>query len=321
MENLINLEKEFPLFSDSCIILSDLDPKTSTEFQFSPSSYFLDDINPDDFNISFASKKNLFKTKKIKTKFITFKYPIYQIHSQKEKVPEMNLSSGRWTRQERIKFAEAIYRFGMDWKKIKEYIATRNVKQLRSHAQKFLYKLKNDKFIEKKGLDFKKMNWQQSLKYLKEKLTGQELLDVLYSIETEMEDNKRMTERYLERKRIRLKKDTNLNTNNESLNSSSNSTCDVFNNDSNKNQSCKQKDESLEENNYKNILLPLEESEDNQFINYLNKGFDINKKDIEFNNEFIKSNCDENIYDEFSIEQESPIKYKNRLSYLDFIKI
>ena len=153
MENLINLEKEFPLFSDSCIISSDLDPKTSTEFQFSPSSYFLDDINPDDFNISFASKKNLFKTKKtfaskknlfktkkIKTKFITFKYPIYQIHSQKEKVPEMNLSNGRWTRQERIKFAEAIYRFGMDWKKIKEYIATRNVKQLRSHAQKFLYK-------------------------------------------------------------------------------------------------------------------------------------------------------------------------------------
>jgi len=54
MENLINLEKEFPLFSDSCIISSDLDPKTSTEFQFSPSSYFLDDINPDDFNISFA---------------------------------------------------------------------------------------------------------------------------------------------------------------------------------------------------------------------------------------------------------------------------
>ena len=318
MENLINLEKEFPLFSDSCIISSDLDPKTSTEFQFSPSSYFLDDINPDDFNISFASKKNLFKTKKIKTKFITFKYPIYPIHSQKEKVPEMNLSNGRWTRQERIKFAEAIYRFGMDWKKIKEYIATRNVKQLRSHAQKFLYKLKNDKFIEKKGLDFKKMNWQQSLKYLKEKLTGQELLDVLYSIETEMEDNKRMTERYLERKRIRLKKDTNLNTNNESLNSSSNSTCDVFNNDSNKNQSCKQKDESLEENNYKNILLPLEENEDNQFINYLNKGFDVNKKDIEFNNEFIKSNCDENIYDEFSIEQESPIKYKN---ILDFIKI
>lgn len=318
MENLINLEKEFPLFSDSCIISSDLDPKTSTEFQFSPSSYFLDDINPDDFNISFASKKNLFKTKKIKTKFITFKYPIYPIHSQKEKVPEMNLSNGRWTRQERIKFAEAIYRFGMDWKKIKEYIATRNVKQLRSHAQKFLYKLKNDKFIEKKGLDFKKMNWQQSLKYLKEKLTGQELLDVLYSIETEMEDNKRMTERYLERKRIRLKKDTNLNTNNESLNSSSNSTCDLFNNDSNKNQSCKQKDESLEENNYKNILLPLEENEDNQFINYLNKGFDINKKDIEFNNEFIKSNYDENIYDEFSIEQESPIKYKNRL---DFIKI
>ena len=229
----------------------------------------------------------------------------------------MNLSNGRWTKQERIKFAEAIYRFGMDWKKIKEYIATRNTIQLRSHAQKFLYKLKRDKFIVKKGLDFKEMNWQQSLKYLKEKLTEQELLNVLYSIETEMEDNKRMTERYLERKRLRLKKD-NLNTNEESLNSSSNSTFDEFNNNSNKNKLYEQINDSLRENNFKNKLLPLEENEENQFRNYINKWFDDNKINIELNNEFIKSNIEENIYDELSIGQESPIKYKNRL---DFIKI
>ena len=315
MENLINLEKEIPLFSDSLNFSSDLDPKISSELQFSTSSILLDDINPDDFYISFASKKNLFKTKKINTKFITFKYPIFPLSSKKEKkCPEVSLSNGRWTKQERIKFVEAIYRFGMDWKKIKEYIATRNIVQLRSHAQKFLYKLKNDEFILKKGLDFKKMNWQQSLKYLKEKLTGQELLNVLYSIETEMEDNKRMTERYLERKRLRLKKD-NLNINEESLNSSSNSTYD---DNSNKNKLYEQKKESPKENNFKNILLPLEENEDNQFRNYLNKEFDDNERDIEFDNEFIKSDIDENIYDEFSLVQESPIKYKNRL---DFIKI
>ena len=318
MENQINLEKEIPLFSDSLNISLDLNPKISTEFQFSSSSILLDDLNPDDFNISFASRKNLFKTNKIKTKFITFKNPISTINAQKEKTePEMNLSNGRWTKQERIKFAEAIYRFGMDWKKIKEYIATRNTIQLRSHAQKFLYKLKRDKFIVKKGLDFKEMNWQQSLKYLKEKLTEQELLNVLYSIESEMEDNKRMTERYLERKRLRLKKD-NLNTNEESLNSSSNSTFDEFNNNSNKNKLYEQINDSLRENNFKNILLPLEENEENHSRNYINKWFDDNKRDIELNNEFIKSNIEENIYDEFSIGQESPIKYKNRL---DFIKI
>ena len=57
MENLINLEKEIPLFSDSFNFASDLDPKISAELQFSTSSILLDDINPDDFDIPFASKK------------------------------------------------------------------------------------------------------------------------------------------------------------------------------------------------------------------------------------------------------------------------
>ena len=308
MENPINTEKEIPLYSEPFNLSSDLESKVSNEFQFSPSSYFLDDINPDYFNISFAPKKNLFKTKKIKTKFIIFKLPIYS--QKKKEFPKMNFTNGRWTKQERIKFAEAIYRFGIDWKKIKEYIATRNTIQLRSHAQKFLNKLKKDKFIIQKGLEFNKMNWQESIKYLKEKLTGEEFLNVLYSIETEMEDNKRMTERYLERKRLRLKK-CNLITNDESLNSSSNSTFDDFNINSNKNKLCEQKN-----NNYVNIIITLEENEDNHLKNDLNKDYYNNKRDNIFSNEFIKSNIEENIYDEFSSGQESPIKYKNRLDFI-----
>jgi hypothetical protein len=47
-----------------------------------------------------------------------------------------------------------------------------------------LEKLKSDKFIVQKGLDFNNYNWRQSIEYLKENLSGDELLNVLYSIES-----------------------------------------------------------------------------------------------------------------------------------------
>jgi hypothetical protein len=181
--------------------------------------------------------------------------------------------------------------------------------QLRSHAQKFLKKLKTDTFIVQKGFDFKEMNWQQSLSYLKEKLTGQELLNILYSIETELDDNKRMTEKYLQRKRLSLNKN-NLNTNDESLNSSSNSTFDEFNFNSNKNKICEQK-ENLKENNSVYILLPLEENKDNNFNDDLIKDYYSNKKNVIYNNEFIRSNFEENIDDKYSLGQEGQLDIKN----------
>ena len=305
MENQINPEKQFPLFTDTFDFSSDLESELSNEIRY-PSLYtFFDKIKSEDFQQSFPQKKKLFKTKKIKTSFITFKFS-NPLHKQKE---EKNFSIGRWTKQERIKFAEALYHFGIDWNKINAYISTRNMIQLRSHAQKFLKKLKENKFIVQKGFDFKEMNWQQSLSYLKEKLTGQELLNILYSIETELDDNKRMTEKYLQRKRLSLNKN-NLNTNDESLNSSSNSTFDEFNFNSNKNKICEQK-ENLKENNSVYILLPLEENKDNNFNDDLIKDYYSNKKNVIYNNEFIRSNFEENIDDKYSLGQEGQLDIKN----------
>ena len=305
MENQINPEKQFPLFTDTFDFSSDLESELSNEIRY-PSLYtFFGKIKSEDFQQSFPQKKKLFKTKKIKTSFITFKFS-NPLHKQKE---EKNFSIGRWTKQERIKFAEALYHFGFDWNKINAYISTRNMIQLRSHAQKFLKKLKTDTFIVQKGLDFKEMNWEQSLNYLKEKLSRQELLNILYSIETELDDNKRMTEKYLQRKRLSLNKN-NLNINEETLNSSSNSSFDEFNFNSNKNKICEQK-ENLKENNSVYILLPLEENEDNNFNDDLSKDYYSNKNKVIFNNEFIRSNFEENIDNKYSLGQEGQLDIKN----------
>ena len=69
-----------------------------------------------------------------------------------------------------------------------------------------LKKLKCNEFIHTKGIDIKECNWEQSIKNLKERLSETEFLDVLYSIESELGDNNRMTKKYLERKRFRLKR-------------------------------------------------------------------------------------------------------------------
>lgn len=56
---------------------------------------------------------------------------------QKEKYQD-----GNWTKEEHQRFIESIFIFGFDWKKMEQYIQTRTIVQIRSHSQKFIYKLK-----------------------------------------------------------------------------------------------------------------------------------------------------------------------------------
>lgn len=219
-------------------------------------------------------KKHLFITKKNKTSFITIKKP-EPVTQKKQKLNDSCLN-GRWTKQERIKFAYALWQFGTNWKKIMKYVSSRNNEQLRSHAQKFLKKLKANESLAKKGLNFKNLNWENSIKYLKEKLSNEELFIILSSIESELDDNKRMTERYLERKRLRNK--TNLNTNEESCNSSMSSFEESYTN-STKKINEKELNSVYELNDvdeyHKNIYLE-EEKYDEKILNkdnYLNNGF------------------------------------------------
>ena len=56
---------------------------------------------------------------------------------QKEKYQD-----GNWTKEEHQRFIESIFIFGFDWKKMEQYIQTRTIVQVRTHSQKFIYKLK-----------------------------------------------------------------------------------------------------------------------------------------------------------------------------------
>ena len=64
-----------------------------------------------------------------------------------------NVKIGRWTFQERIKFIKALIENGKKWKLIQKQIGTRTCTQTRSHAQKFIIKLKS---IENDEFDFNK---------------------------------------------------------------------------------------------------------------------------------------------------------------------
>ena len=73
--------------------------------------------------------------------------------SYSEKYSDDNLSEGRWSYVEQIKFIEGLSKDGTNWKKIKETINTRTLPQIRSHAQKFFKRLKRCK-NDKLGIDF-----------------------------------------------------------------------------------------------------------------------------------------------------------------------
>ena len=154
------------------------------------------------------SSKSSFINNKIK--FFTKKKKIFSVSNKRKKKENKknnnnHYSKGRWTKEERNKFAYALNKYGTDWKKISTYVSTRSSIQIISHAQKFLSKLISNEYIIQKGLDIKDLNWENCFKCLKENLSDSELSFVLTSIECEIGDNKRITSKYLERKSSMIK--------------------------------------------------------------------------------------------------------------------
>ena len=79
-------------------------------------------------------------------------------------------NSKRWNKKEKMLFLEGLYKFGCDWKVIKKYIKSRSSIQVRSHAQKFLLKLRKFK-DDSLGIDFTRdsdNNSQEIIQKLKE---------------------------------------------------------------------------------------------------------------------------------------------------------
>ena len=50
-------------------------------------------------------------------------------------------NQGRWSLEEQDRFLKGCYLYKNNWKKIQEYIRTRTIPQIRSHAQKYLIRL------------------------------------------------------------------------------------------------------------------------------------------------------------------------------------
>lgn len=69
------------------------------------------------------------------------------ILASKEENPN-NKANGRWTKEEHERFVEGIRRFGKNWKKVEEFVGTRNGAQIRSHAQKFFLRIQREERSE-----------------------------------------------------------------------------------------------------------------------------------------------------------------------------
>ena len=105
------------------------------------------------------------------------------------KIEFNNSNGGRWDKDEQKRFAEAVLKYGNDWKKIQNHIYSRNITQVRSHAQKFLMKLKENNFVKDKGLE-KSMSWTKVMNFLRGVLNYEELKNVLFSVEQQNDGQK-----------------------------------------------------------------------------------------------------------------------------------
>ena len=115
-----------------------------------------------------------------------FKKFIITLTHQKQKKAHLSKTesqNGRWTKEEHTRFIDAIIKYGNDWKKVQRHVATRTSTQARSHAQKFLMKLKRSEKIRSKKINLN-LSWAKSISLIKSEFTTSELKDLLYSVST-----------------------------------------------------------------------------------------------------------------------------------------
>ena len=217
--------------------------------------------------------------------------------SLESKEPE-NLNGGRWNKEEQQRFAEAVLKYGNDWKQIQSHVFSRNMTQVRSHAQKFLMKLKETNFIINEKYD-PNLSWTKMMNLLRQNVNYEKLKELLFSVEQNEEKEKQKKEKKTLNK-SKIKK----NKLNSSLNSENYSKCDT-NGDSSRFFL------DNEESNFENDLnksIKIKEEEDEaleKFIECFNK----TSQEINLNSSFeeIFYDKDEYIND---VPNNENIKYK-----------
>ena len=229
-----------------------------------------------------------------------------------------NSNNGRWTIEEQRRFAEAVLKFGNDWKNIQNYVSSRNITQVRSHAQKFLMKLKESNFLKDKGLE-QNLSWTKTINFLNNTLTYDELKEVLFSVE--QTGHKKIGIRTLKKIQNKQKQNKKNNLENNSLiseetNSKSNN---YFGTNENihycyKYSHCEKNyfnlDDEEESYNIKHKIITQEE-EEKEILQKFIECFNSPSGEITLNSSFDEiSNKDEEKDIIFSLN-EIPIKYSN----------
>ena len=152
-------EEKFPLFTNTS---NNMSLQTNISFDSSKgcflNSFIQDQYNSDNIqeitnNKSFLGKKTKFKINYINDEKENFlienKFKVKEMKIKTEKIfsliKEKSENEGRWNDDEHLRFIEAISIYGNNWKEVQKYVGTRSSNQVRSHAQKFILKLKTFK--------------------------------------------------------------------------------------------------------------------------------------------------------------------------------
>ena len=208
---------------------------------------------------------------------------------------ELNKSNGgRWNKDEQKLFAEAVLKFGNDWKKIQNHILSRNITQVRSHAQKFLMKLKENNFIKNKGVE-QSMSWTKTMNYLRNILNYDELKEVLFSVE--QSDDKTYKKKIIKKKKKNIKELDNSYSKNEI--------------------NCDNTHFFFEEDTYNNIInkkIIKNEEDEEQILKKLIECFYSPSGEITLNTSFEESSNIEDNDIGYKLLNESSINYNNSLN-------
>jgi SHAQKYF class myb-like DNA-binding protein len=224
-----------------------------------------------------------------------------------------NSNNGRWTKEEQNRFAEAVLKFGNDWKNIQNHISSRNITQVRSHAQKFLMKLKENNFLINRGLDLN-LSWTKIMNYLNKTLTYEELKEVLFSVE-QTGQKKFGNKNCKNLKKIQNK--SKQNKKNSKFNDENNHKLKNVSNNVLENNNCYYKKDLLnleeEEDNYNIKHKMIKDEEDEKELQKFIECFNSSSSEITFNSSFEEnSNKDEEDI-EYNFLNKEKMKYNNYL--------
>ena len=227
-----------------------------------------------------------------------------------------NSNNGRWTKEEQSRFAEAVLKYGNDWKNIQSFVATRNITQVRSHAQKFLMKLKESSFLKDKGLNTN-LSWTKVINFLNNNLTNDELKEVLFSVEQtghkKMETKNHKNLKKIQKKNVNKRNDldeeneTNSNIMNETCSQNGNLYCSKYN-------CCAKNYLNQECEDIYNMKQKIKKQEDEEILQKFIDCFNNSYGENTLNTSFEENSIEDNESDKgFDFLNEISNKYNNNL--------